>query len=103
MKICHLVSGIIAITLAVTIVHADEGMWLFNYPPKKLLKEKHGFSPTDAWLAHLQQSAVRLNNGGSGSIPHPHQFLCRERLPVKDDRSSIFGHSSGDASSTAIS
>ncbi len=59
---------IIAITLAATIVHADEGMWLFNYPPKKILKEKHGFSPTDAWLAHLQQSAVRLNNGGSGSF-----------------------------------
>ena len=26
---------------------ADEGMWLFNYPPKKLLKEKHDFVPTD--------------------------------------------------------
>ena len=47
---------------------ADEGMWLFNYPPKKLLKEKHGFEPTDAWLDHLQQSAVRFNNGGSGSF-----------------------------------
>ena len=49
-------------------IRADEGMWLFNYPPKKLLKEKHDFAPTDAWLAHLQQSAVRFNNGGSGSF-----------------------------------
>ncbi len=47
---------------------ADEGMWLFNFPPKRLLKEKHNFDPTDAWLAHLQQAAVRFNNGGSGSF-----------------------------------
>ena len=23
----------------------DEGMWLFNNPPSKLLKEKYGFEP----------------------------------------------------------
>ncbi len=66
---------IIAITLAATIVQADEGMWLFNFPPKKVLEEKHGFSPTDAWLAHLQQSAVRLNNGGSGSFVSPNGLV----------------------------
>jgi len=43
-------------------------MWLFNCPPKKLLKEKHNFAPSDAWLLHLQQSAVRFNSGGSGSF-----------------------------------
>ncbi len=47
---------------------ADEGMWLFNFPPKKTLEEKHHFTPTDAWLQHLQHAAVRLNNGGSGSF-----------------------------------
>lgn len=47
---------------------ADEGMWLFNCPPKKVLKERYGFDATDAWMRHLQQSAVRLNNGGSGSF-----------------------------------
>jgi hypothetical protein len=51
-----------------TTAPADEGMWLFNYPPKKLLKEKHDFVPTDAWLGHLQRAAVRFNNGGSGSF-----------------------------------
>ena len=50
---------------------ADEGMWLFNYPPRKLLKETHDFTPSDAWLAHLQRSAVRFNNGGSGSFVSP--------------------------------
>lgn len=47
---------------------ADEGMWLFNHPPKNLLQKKHNFTPTDAWLEHLQRSAVRFNNGGSGSF-----------------------------------
>lgn len=47
---------------------ADEGMWLFNAPPKKLLKEKYDFDAADEWLAHLRQSAVRMNNGGSGSF-----------------------------------
>lgn len=61
----------IALFAASSTARADEGMWLFNYPPKKLLKEKHDFTPSDAWLAHLQQSAVRLNNGGSGSFVSP--------------------------------
>src|SRR5688500_7025606 len=47
---------------------SDEGMWLFNNPPKKQLKEKYNFEPTAAWLEHLQKSAVRFNSGGSGSF-----------------------------------
>src|SRR5689334_21914635 len=47
---------------------ADEGMWLFNNPPRKLLKKKYDFDPTDQWLTHLQRSAVRFNSGGSGSF-----------------------------------
>ncbi|QEL15960.1 S46 family peptidase [Limnoglobus roseus] len=47
---------------------ADEGMWLFNNVPKKLLKEKYNFEPTDAWLDHLQKASVRFNSGGSGSF-----------------------------------
>ena len=47
---------------------ADEGMWLFNQPPREELKDRYGFDPTDAWLAHLQKSAVRFNSGGSGSF-----------------------------------
>src|SRR5439155_13475587 len=42
--------------------------WLFNNPPRKLLKEKHGFEPTDKWLEHVQKSSVRFNTGGSGSF-----------------------------------
>src|SRR5262249_25532082 len=47
---------------------ADEGMWLFNAPPLKQLKEKYQFEPTPHWLDHLQKSSVRFNSGGSGSF-----------------------------------
>lgn len=47
---------------------ADEGMWLFNQPPRQLLRERHQFDATDAWMEHLQKSSVRLNSGGSGSF-----------------------------------
>src|SRR5215210_5336145 len=49
-------------------LYADEGMWLFNNPPRKLLKEKHGFEKPDAWYEHLQKASVRFNSGGSGSF-----------------------------------
>jgi hypothetical protein len=47
---------------------ADEGMWLFNNPPLKQLKEKYQFEPTPQWLEHLQKSSARFNSGGSGSF-----------------------------------
>src|SRR5438132_3247786 len=47
---------------------ADEGMWLFNAPPLKQLKEKYYFEPTPQWLEQLQKASVRFNSGGSGSF-----------------------------------
>src|SRR6202043_642121 len=49
-------------------VFGDEGMWLYNAPPTKQLKEKYNFEPTKQWLDHLQKSSVRFNSGGSGSF-----------------------------------
>jgi len=46
----------------------DEGMWLFNRPPRRQLQERYQFSPTNAWLERVQRSAVRFNDGGSGSF-----------------------------------
>jgi hypothetical protein len=43
-------------------------MWLFNDPPKKILKDKYDFDASTAWLDHLQRASVRFNNGGSGSF-----------------------------------
>src|SRR6266700_1574158 len=56
-------------------VPAEEGMWTFDNPPLKLLKEKYGFTPTQAWLDHLRLSSVRLNDGGSGSFISPDGLL----------------------------
>lgn len=54
-----------------TSIHGDEGMWLFNDPPRKLLQKEYSFEPTDAWLVHVQQASVRFNSGGSGSFVSP--------------------------------
>ncbi len=47
---------------------SDEGMWLLNNPPRKLLKEKYNFDLSDAWLERAQRASVRFNSGGSGSF-----------------------------------
>src|SRR5262245_26910610 len=47
---------------------ADEGMWLFNRPPRALFKQRYNFEPTQPWLDHLQKASVRFNSGGSGSF-----------------------------------
>lgn len=61
--------GLAALALAATLAaRADEGMWLFNKPPVRQVKENYGFEITPAWLEHLQKSSVRFGNGGSGSF-----------------------------------
>jgi len=47
---------------------ANEGMWLFNDPPKQLLKDQYDFVADDDWYLHLQRASVRFNSGGSGSF-----------------------------------
>jgi len=47
---------------------ADEGMWVFNNLPLGTLKARYGFEPPPLWAEHLRSSAVRFNNGGSGSF-----------------------------------
>ncbi|MEY2881779.1 MAG: hypothetical protein RLZZ15_4159, partial [Verrucomicrobiota bacterium] len=59
---------ILAAVFAVAPLRADEGMWLYTAPPRDQLKKKYGFELTHAWLAHLMQSSVRFNSGGSGSF-----------------------------------
>src|SRR5438270_12511184 len=50
------------------IATADEGMWLYNAPPKDKIKAKYGFEVTQQWLDHVRLGSVRFNNGGSGSF-----------------------------------
>jgi hypothetical protein len=63
--------GALAVLALTSVAAADEGMWLFNNPPRKLLAEKYKFKVTDGWLEHVQKSSVRFNNGGSGSFVSP--------------------------------
>jgi Peptidase S46 len=63
--------GTVVVSLAAVMgqpASADEGMWLFNRPPKQILKERYNFEPTKEWLDHVQRASVRFNVGGSGSF-----------------------------------
>jgi hypothetical protein len=71
MKKVLLLLAVIAWTAPVAPLGADEGMWLFNRPPRRLVKEKYGFDLTDAWLEKLQRSTVQLSSGGSGAFVSP--------------------------------
>jgi hypothetical protein len=59
---------VVFVFLLSTLAAADEGMWLFNEPPKDKIKAKYGFELTQQWLDHVRLSSVRFNNGGSGSF-----------------------------------
>ena len=67
-----LVSVLVGLAVpGVSVVRADEGMWLFNDLPRGVLKERHGFEPSDAWADALRLASVRFNNGGSASFISP--------------------------------
>jgi hypothetical protein len=54
-------AGVFSVSLLLlpALAEADEGMWLYNHPPRELLLKKYGFELSDAWLEHLQLSSVR--------------------------------------------
>ncbi|MBI2681507.1 MAG: S46 family peptidase [Candidatus Solibacter usitatus] len=68
MKLQRSIPLLAVCALCLPLSQADEGMWLFNNPPLKVLKDKYKFEPSPAWLEHLRKSSVRFNNGGSGSF-----------------------------------
>ena len=65
-------AGLLFIMMPASRVAAEEGMWTFDNPPLKILKERYGFTPTKEWLDHVRLSSVRFNDGGSGSFVSPH-------------------------------
>jgi Peptidase S46 len=66
---CIALAGPIAIETSP--LFGDEGMWLFNNPPRDYLKKKYGFDADQKWLDHVQKASVRFNSGGSGSFVSP--------------------------------
>jgi hypothetical protein len=65
---CFVIAGVI---MTDSPLQGDEGMWLFNNPPRDYLKKKYGFDADAKWLTHVQKSSVRFNSGGSGSFVSP--------------------------------
>jgi hypothetical protein len=61
----------LTVLAAAPAARADEGMWTFDNLPLGQLKERHHFEPSPGWLARVRSSAVRFNNGGSGSFVSP--------------------------------
>jgi hypothetical protein len=58
-----------------TMVQADEGMWLMDAPPRKLLQRRHHFKLTDEWRDRAMKASVRFNNGGSGGFVSPEGLI----------------------------
>src|SRR5262245_20855193 len=68
---------------------ADEGMWTFDNPPLKQLKERYGFTPTQEWLDHVRLSCVRFNDGGSGSFVSPNGLVLTNHHVAREQLQKI--------------
>ena len=75
MKRVAIIAFVLILIVSPLTSFADEGMWTFDNPPRKIWKERYNFEPTDAWLEHVRLASIRLNDGGSGSFVSPNGLL----------------------------
>ncbi len=64
----HCLFTLVTLIMTSSLAYSDEGLWLFNHPPKDRLRQRYGFDEPQAWYDHLQKASVRFNSGGSGSF-----------------------------------
>ncbi|MGB8959443.1 MAG: S46 family peptidase [Candidatus Aminicenantales bacterium] len=65
----HIFAALLAALLVLS-ASADEGMWLFNAPPKDILQKKYGFTVTPEFMDHLRLASISFG-GASGSFISP--------------------------------
>jgi len=47
--------AVLSLTVALA-ARADEGIWLFNHPPRQILMDRYQFDASDPWLDHLRNA-----------------------------------------------
>ena len=57
----------LAVVLLASLASADEGMWTLDNLPQQKMQERYGFTPTAAWIEHVQKACVNFG-GGSGAF-----------------------------------
>lgn len=57
------------------VAFAGAGMWPLSNLPTATLQKKFNFTPSPAWVKHVQLASVRLAGGCSGSFVSPHGLV----------------------------
>ncbi|HKS30286.1 MAG TPA: S46 family peptidase [Pyrinomonadaceae bacterium] len=67
-RIVSLLLTIVLLASLATLSLADEGMWTFDNPPRKLWKERYNFEPSDAWLEHVRLASVKVGTASGAFV-----------------------------------
>ena len=62
---------LVSLSLFTQLMQAEEGMWTFDNFPSKMVGEKYGFTPSQAWLDHVRLASLRIAGGCSASFISP--------------------------------
>jgi hypothetical protein len=80
----RVVCGLVAGVLVTATVVADEGMWLFNRPPREAIRARYGYELTDEWLEHLQKASIRFGQIGSAAFVSPEGLILTNHHVGRD-------------------
>ncbi len=84
-KFAVVLGGVVLLCAAWTqLARADEGMWTFDNFPSKVVGEKYGFTPSQAWLDHVRLSSLRIAGGCSASFISPQGLVMTNHHCVVD-------------------